>query len=126
MKRNALLLIAFALIFPLFVACDGNTMKPDTPTNTIAMLGVSIDGNNYERFNKLFSEKRKDVASKDMLKELNDLSTEASLNTHYEVIEYSNGEMLLVRLNYRQEKGEYEVEDIVKIPKEMKKLFITE
>lgn len=126
MKRNTLLLIVFTLIFPLFVACDDNRLKPDTPTNTTVMLDMAIHGDNYERFNKLFSEERKNVASKDMLKELNNLSTEASSYTHYEVIEYSNGEMLLVRLNYRQEKGEYEVEDIVKIPKEMKKLFITE
>jgi hypothetical protein len=34
--------------------------------------------------------------------------------------------MLLVRINQKQGKGEYEVEDVVKIPEEMKKLFITE
>ncbi|KOA21560.1 hypothetical protein CLHOM_00190 [Clostridium homopropionicum DSM 5847] len=126
MKRKAFLLIVFTLILSLFVACEGHTLKPDTPENTTLLLDLRIGGNEYEKFNELFSEQRKNVVSKDMLKEFSNLSTKASMHTLYEVIEYSNGEMLLVRLNQKQGKGDYKVEDVVRIPEDMKKLFITE
>lgn len=126
MKRKALLLIVFTFIFPLFVACEGHTLKPDTPENTTLILDLRINGKQYEKFNELFSEERKNVVSKDMYKKFSNLSTEASMITTYEVIEYSNGEMLLVRLNQKEGKGDYKVEDVVRIPEDMKKLFITE
>ena len=97
--------------------------KKDTPANTTLLLDKAIKDNNYERFNELFTDSRKNVVSKEILNEFNSLSTSGTDYNLYEVLTYTNGEMFLVNLVPID--GEYQIQDIVKVPEEMKKIFQT-
>lgn len=124
MKNKSSLIICFVVILSIsgMYGCKKNT-KADTPTNAAVLLKQAIDENDYEAFNKLFNEGRKELITKGQLTELKESATPGSTFKHYEVITYDNGEMILVRLTPDKVKGEYKVEDIVKVPQEMKKLF---
>ena len=61
------------------------------------MLKLSIDQNDYERFNSFFSEGRKNVVSKETFEELSNITTGGGDYSLYEVITFTNGEMLLIK-----------------------------
>ena len=125
MKRKVLLLIISTLAITLFVACDSSkAIKKDTPANTTLLLDMAIKGNNYERFNELFTDSRKNVVSKEILNEFNSLSTSGTDYNLYEVLTYTNGEMFLVNLVPID--GEYQIQDIVKVEEDISnKIVIT-
>lgn len=105
----------------------GKLMNPDTPLNTGILLNHAISNENYEDFNDLFSDGRKNYISKDDFQKLVDISKTSSGGqgyTLFEVITLENGEMFLVRLTPKDMNGKYEVEDVILIPKEMKEFFL--
>lgn len=127
MKRKILLLIISTLIISLFVACESDPgTKADTPLNTTMMVDEALHTNNYKEFNELFIQERKNVVSKNKFNEYTSLITQQSDVELYEVIKYRNDEMFLVNFAPAKIDGEYKIENVVRIPKEMRKLFETE
>lgn len=127
MKKRILLLIIFTLIISLFVACESVPgTKADTQLNATLMLEIALSTKNYEKFNELFSEERKNVISKNKFNEYTNLMTEDSKYEFYNLIKYRNDEMFLVKFAPAKIDGEYKIENVVRIPKEMRKLFETE
>ena len=124
MKRKKIILIMFVVMASLFTSCSNSKrVELDTPDNATLLLTMAISNNNYDSFNELFSDGRKNIVSKETLTELSKISTAGSGNYLYELITFTNGEMLLVRYTAKKVDGEYKVEDVVKVPEEMKKLF---
>lgn len=124
MRRKFLPIVVFVFVFSVLVSCSyEKSVKANTPTNAAWLTKLAINNNDYERFNSFFIEGRKNVVSKDMLEKFRKISTTEGSYNHYELITFTNGEMLLVRLTPEKIDGEYKVEDVVIVPEEMKKLF---
>ena len=124
MKNKILLIVLFTLMFSVFVSCAGDkVIRPNTPTNTAWLTKIAINNNDYERFNSFFSEDRKNAISEDMLSEFNKIGTPGASYIHYELVGFTNGEMLLMRLTAEKVDGAYKVENVIIVPEEMKKLF---
>lgn len=121
-------LIALLTVLYLVVMIAGCTresqVKSDTPVNAAWMVKRAIDSNNYERFNSLFLESRKEYTSKQDFESMRRLITAGAEYTSYQLIRFSNGEMLLVKLTQEKINGEYRIEDIVVVPDDMKKIFL--
>lgn len=67
---------------------------------------MAITENNYDNFNSLFSDGRKNTISNEKLMEFNNISTAGFGNSLYELITFTNGEMLLVRYSAKKTDGE--------------------
>lgn len=124
MKKKGLTLTLIAFMAFILVACSNSKpIKPDTPDNTLLLLSTAISGNNYDSFEELFSDERKNTVSKETLSQYSKVTTAGFDNSLYGLITYSNGEMFIAKLSAKKINGEYKVEDLMKVPEEMKKLF---
>ncbi|OEH92844.1 hypothetical protein [Bacillus solimangrovi] len=121
--RVTISLIIF-LSFSLFVSgCEDNYIKPNSAQNTTWLMKLAIENNDYEEFNSLFSDNRKDTISKGKFNELQDIITARSLHSNYELITFDNDKMLLVRLTPLMEDNKVKVEDVLVVPQHIQRFF---
>lgn len=107
----------------LLSACSEQQSRSGTPAMTAIELQNFIKAGNYEGFNKLFTEERQNTISRDQFAAMGSLATEAAAYSHYELIKFANGEMLLVLMTQEKENGKFRVEDVVQVSEAMKELF---
>lgn len=117
--NNYILLDCLVLIF----CTQGKVLKSNTPINAEWLIKLAIDNNDYEAFNNLFSKGKKGIITKEDFNELNNITTAGSSHGLYDIITFQNEEMLLVRLTPEKINREYQVEDVIRIPDEMKQFF---
>ena len=122
MKAKSMLLITILMICFIFTSCE-KTVKPDTPQNAGWLMKLAIDYDDYEEFNNLFSQGAKGTISKESFNEMQNITTAKTEYTHYQLLTFENGEMLLVRLTPEKVNGEYKIEDITIVPNEMNEIF---
>lgn len=125
-KKSLLIALVLTSIFLLCSCTKEKVVKPDTPLNTGLLLNHAIKSENYEAFNSLFSEGRKNCISEETFQNLiqaTEGGSGGSGYTLYEVITLDNGEMFLVRLTPTETDGKYEVEDVTLLSGEMKEFF---
>lgn len=115
--------ISVCFTFTIAACTNKKALKADTPANTGWLMKMAMDSENYDNFNKLFSEGRKNSISKEEFSKLKKLTTAGTDFKHYELLTFTNGEMFLVRLTPEKVNGEYKIEDVIIVPEEMKKLF---
>ncbi|WP_308635793.1 hypothetical protein [Paenibacillus silvisoli] len=115
-------IIATMCVF-LLSSCSNNEVKPDSPVNTAHLMKLSIDYQDYDRFNQLFSEGRADSVPKSEFEKLKTLTSAGTQYNNYELLKFENGKMLLVRLAPPNEAGEIFIEDVKVIPEELSYLF---
>ena len=126
MKRKLILILITILFVSIFlIACLKQELKANTPVNTAMALQNYMKAGNYKNFDELFSAGRRETVSVDQFDKLAKITTEASEYKHYELIKFTNGEMFLVLITQDKLNGEYKVEDIKRVPDEMKSLFET-
>lgn len=120
MKKLFLLIFLFILI-----GCSNEkVVEPDTPFNAAHLMKFQIDHQEYDRFQSLFAEGKDDSVSLEEFKEFGEVSTSGANFKNYELITFSNGEMLLVEFKPNLDEEEhYEIMSVKKVPEEMKKLF---
>jgi hypothetical protein len=122
MRKRALILTVLILASVTLASCEGK-LRADTPINTLTLLENTISNDDYDRFNALFGDWCEGKVSTADLGEFSKLSSFGYGSSFYGVITYSNGEMLLVQIAPEKVDGEYKVENVVKVPEEMKELF---
>lgn len=86
-------------------------------------MKLKIDNNDYKGFNNLFSKGRKHSVSIEEFNKMNKLTTARTMYTNYEILTFTKGEMLLVRLTPVKVDGEYKMEDVIIVPEDMKSIF---
>lgn len=124
MKNNRLPYIKLMVVGLFFLSgCSVQKLHTDTPVSTAIELQNFIKAGNYEAFNDLFTEERQNVISKDQFVEMEDIITDSAAYSHYELIKFTNGEMLLVLMTQEKENGKYKVEDVFPVSEDMKKIF---
>lgn len=123
MKR-VILFLALIMIISITGCNQKKIMVPDSPMNAAYLMKFHIDSQNYKAFQSLFYEGTEDTISKETFKHFDDLTTSSSNWKNYELITFSNGEMLLVEFAPKQEKeDEYKIVNVKEVPDEMKELF---
>lgn len=122
MKIRKIILATALLTSLLFTSCE-KAMKPDTPLNISWLMKLAIDLDDYEQFNNLFTQGRKDTISEELFDAMRTITTSRTVSTTYQLLTFENGEMLLVRITPEEVEGEYRIEDIINVPEEMKEVF---
>jgi hypothetical protein len=121
MKKN---LVVGLLIIVILVGCNEKVMKPDTPVNATNLMKFQIDNQNYSAFKSLFSEGTEDAVSIDTFQEFGEISTAGANYKNYELLTFTNGEMLLVEFKPKlEDEDEYQIVNVKRVPEEMKVLF---
>lgn len=126
MKNKYFLSTFFILIcFPFICTSCSNQkpLKPDTPINTAIVMEGSLKAGNYESFNELFADGRKNTVSAGQFNELKKLTTDGTDFKHYELLTFSNGKMILITLTQNKIDSKYKIEDVKEVSDEMKALF---
>ena len=122
MKRKGMILVGLAVVLCLaFVSCQ-RVVKLDTPANAAWLMKLAVDTGDYQHFQSLFSETRKDAVSEEAFREMGEITTAGMGIAQYSLLTFENGEMMLVRLA-PETKGEYKIEDVMIVPDDMKALF---
>lgn len=112
------------LLLLLLTSCtfeDG--MKADSPDNAGIILKQAISSESTELINELMVAGRKGTISKEQLKAMKPVMTAGAILRTYELLEFDNGEMILVFLSKNPDSDLYEVADFRIVPEEMRELF---
>lgn len=126
MKKIIVTLVSAAIIFSVCMMVSYNkerVVKPDTLVNTAFLVKASIDNKNYDAFNRLFRDSRKNSVSEEKFAYMNKLTTSGADIKNYVLLTFTNGKMLLVKLSPEKVDGEYKVEDVTEVPDNMKTMF---
>ncbi|WP_274365662.1 hypothetical protein [Paenibacillus thermotolerans] len=119
---NRVISLLFCAISVLAIsACSNNNLKADTPENTAWLLKQAIGNKDIELVDSYFTESRKGAISEEELGELSRLVTAGSETRNYGFIQFETGEMLL--LDLVKVKDSYKIQDVIRVPEEMKNLF---
>jgi uncharacterized lipoprotein NlpE involved in copper resistance len=118
------IVVGILLILLILVGCNEKVMQPDTPLNATNLMKFQIDNQNYSAFQSLFLEGTEDAVSVDTFQEFGEISTASANYKNYELLTFSNGEMLLVEFKPKlEDEDEYQIVDVKRVPDEMKSLF---
>ncbi|MCX7904730.1 MAG: hypothetical protein N2486_09510 [Caloramator sp.] len=124
MKYMSVSLLLLLSIF-LLSSCQRKTvLKPDTPENTVWLFKRSVDDGKYDNLKQLFTDEGKNTISLDTFNKIRKISTPGASFINYQLLTFTNGEMVLVRLSPNKINGEYKIEDVIIVPKEAKKVFM--
>ncbi|MEH7239494.1 hypothetical protein [Bacillus sp. JJ1562] len=123
MRGYIKLLLLFIFLVGITLGCSNKSVKSNSPENTTWLMKLAIDNDDYVSFNSLFSDGRKGSISESDFKELKNISTARAGYIRYELVNFENGEMLLVRLAPPDGNNEIEIEDVIIVPDGMKELF---
>ena len=122
-RKRYLLLITMLLVLILFTSCSKPELKTDTPVYTAIAVQNYLKAGNYESFDKLFNEGRRKSVTTDQFNELKKNAMVGAEYKHYELVTFTNGEMMLVLLSQDKINGEYKVENVKKVPDDMKDMI---
>jgi hypothetical protein len=125
-SKNFLLIFIIIICLPFLLSSCSNQkrIKPDTPVNTAIIVTENfLKVGNYQNFNELFTDGRKSSVSVEQFNELKKLTTAGMNLKHYELLTFTNGKMILIKLTPERVDGEYKIEDVIEVPDEMKSLF---
>lgn len=121
---KSLLQFIVVIFFALgLIGCNNKADWPAGPEYTAWQMKLAIDNKDYESFNDLFTDERKDSLSKEEFSALREITTAGSEYKNYEVITFENGQMLLVLLAPPNEDNEVKIEDVIVVPENMRQLF---
>lgn len=126
MRRKYFLLTSSIIICLsiLFVSCSNKKpLKPDTPANTAFVMKNFLDAGDYEKFNNLFTDVRKNSISLEQFNELKKLTTVGTDYKHYELLTFSNGKMILIMLTQDKINGEYKIQNVKEVTDDLKSLL---
>lgn len=123
-KRKMVYILLFLIFFIFFVfGTFTKEVKPDTLHNVSWLMKLALDDNNYTEFNNFFIEGRKGKISLEEFKKMSDISTAGWEDRSYQLIKFSNGEMLLVYMSPNKIHGKYYIQDIKIVPDDLKDFF---
>ncbi|CCQ96278.1 conserved hypothetical protein [[Clostridium] ultunense Esp] len=121
--KKLISIVVIGLVW-LLPGCGGNPLlQPDSPTNTSLLVMQAVRTNDFMSYRSLFSERRKEYASRETFDRLRGMYGGGAEFSHYELVTLASGEMALVRLTPKNNAGRVEVEDVIIVPEEMRKLF---
>lgn len=92
----------------------------DSPTEVGILFKEAVRTENYTHAKRLLAQDRDKYVTEETLKKINEImSSKTSLQT-YELLEFDNGEMVLLNLTPN---NEYKIQDVTIVPEEFKSVF---
>lgn len=122
MIRKACLVLFLSIIL---VACsnDNDAWKPNSPQNTTSLMRMYAQLDNYEKFESLFLNGADDAEMKEeAFNQLKNATGIAGINS-FTLLTFDNGEMVLIHLTPPNKDGEVLIQNVIKVPEEMRALF---
>jgi hypothetical protein len=118
-----IIIILFSAL--LLVGCNNEKkVEPDTPMNSSWLMKLSIDNQDYSAFQSLFYEGAEENVSKSTFQRFGEITTAGTDFKNFELLTFSNGEMLLVEFAPKTEdQEEYKIVNVIEVPDNMKTLF---
>lgn len=121
-KRTYIFLFIIVIIIVVFGRFS-KEVKPDTPHNVSWLMKLALDEKNYTLFNSYFIEGRRGKISQEEFEKISDISTAAWGEESYQLIKFSNGEMLMIYLSPSKINGKLYIQDIKMVPDDLKDFF---
>ncbi|MFC4560176.1 hypothetical protein ACFO3D_18630 [Virgibacillus kekensis] len=119
------IIIGGILCLLTLAGCDNEkVVKPDTASNASHLMKLQIDNQNYSAFQSLFYEGTETAVSIDTFQEFEEISTAGADFKNFELVTFTNGEMLLVEFKPKaDDEDEYKIVNVKRVPDDMKALF---
>lgn len=123
LKYTSAVLIICILLFSV-AGCAKEKSWQSTIDGLNLSLMMTFSNNDYETFkNELLSESAAEIITNADFNEIKELRTDSAHSSNFELISFSNGEMILVELVYSDKDNEYKVKNMKKVPNESKEFF---
>lgn len=99
--------------------------QPENPENTTQLLTEAINKADYNSFENLLSENGKKEIGKNDFEEIQNIYETGYRTENFNVITFSNGEVLLVLLDPKGENNQVLIRKIIRVSEENKPIFKT-
>lgn len=97
-----------------------NETQKDGPFDVGLSFKEAVRVENYELAKTLMAEGRQEYITKETLNKVNEVMSAGTSFKTYELLEFDNGEMVLLNLT---PDAKYEIQDVVIVPDELKPIF---
>lgn len=122
MKDKSIILIICLIIILSTTACQKSNNQ-DTPLNATLSMKVDMSLQTYEQFTDEYMQGEESWISKEQFHEVKSMMTAQASHETYQLLKFTNGEMILVEFSQVLEDGEFKIQGIKIVPDEMKELF---
>ncbi|GGM39313.1 hypothetical protein GCM10011351_26830 [Paraliobacillus quinghaiensis] len=97
-----------------------NEATKEGPVDVGLSFKEAVRVENYEVAKRLIAEDRQEHISDETLNKVNEVMSAGTSYNTYELLEFDNGEMVLLKLTPDKK---YEIQDVVMVPDELKSIF---
>jgi preprotein translocase subunit SecF len=120
MKIRSIVIVLSVLLNIVLGFMFYNESSKKSPLDVGISFKEAVRVENYALAKTLMADGRKEQISDETLKKVNELMSENTSFKTYELLEFDNGEMVLINLTPNEK---YEVQDVVIVPDELKPFF---
>lgn len=122
MRRKSIILIICLIIILSTTACQ-KTNNRDTPMMAAMSIKVDMSLQTYKQFTDTYMQGEESWISKEQFHEVKNLMTAQAGQETYQLLKFTNGEMILVEFASIPEAGEFKIQGIKIVPDNMKEFF---
>jgi uncharacterized membrane protein YvbJ len=120
--RNMIIALSVLLNVVLGILFYSETIKKG-PDDVGYSFQRAVQFENYVLAKRLITERRQEHISDETLKKVHEIMSAGTSFKTYQLLEFGNGEMVLLNLHNLTPDGEYEIQDVVIVPDELKSIF---
>jgi hydrogenase maturation factor len=120
--RNIIITVSVLLNVVLGILFYNETLKKG-PADVGYSFHRAVQVENYVFAKTLIDEGRQKYISDETLKKVNEIMTSGTSYKSYQLLEFDNGEMVLLNLHNNTPDSKYKIQDVVIVPDELKVAF---
>ncbi|OZM58688.1 hypothetical protein CIB95_03725 [Lottiidibacillus patelloidae] len=120
--RNIIITVSVLLNVVLGVLFYNETIKKG-PDDVGLFFKSAVQVENYVRAKTLIDEGRQEYISDETLKAVHEVMSAGTSFKTYQLLEFDNGEMVLLNLHNNTPDRKYKIQDVVIVPDELKSIF---
>ncbi|WP_407268979.1 hypothetical protein [Radiobacillus sp. PE A8.2] len=120
MKIKNIIIVVSVLLNVVFGFLFYNETTKKGPVDVGLSFKEAVRVENYELAKTLMAEGKQEHIAEETLKKVNEVMSAGTSFKTYELLEFDNGEMVLLNLT---PDAKYEIQDVVIVPDELKSIF---
>ena len=119
--KNIVIVLSIVLNFILVtMIIIGKNDDNDNPTEVGILFKEAVRTENYTLAKRIVAQDRDEHVTEETLKKINEIMSSKNSFKTYELLEFDNGEMVLLNLTPN---NEYKIQDVTIVPEEFKAVF---